>query len=107
MKKLWKSYKATIILLVAIIIGVIIGIVFGEDANVLKPFGDLFLNLLFVIIVPLVFLTITTSIAKMSEPKRLSKIMKSIVLVFLVTSLVSVLVGFVNDLKRNQQSPDL
>lgn len=94
MKNLWKNYKTTIILLVAIIIGVVVGIIFGEDANVLKPLGDLFLNLLFVIIVPLVFLTITTSIAKMNEPKRLSKIMKSIVLVFLMTSFVSVLVGF-------------
>lgn len=96
MKKFWKNYKATIILVVAIIIGVIVGIVFGEDANYLEPFGKLFLNMLFVVIVPLVFLTITTSIAKMGEPKRLSKIMKSIVGVFLFTSLVAVIVGFVS-----------
>ncbi len=96
MKKFLKNYKATIILVVAIIIGVIIGLVFGESANCLKPLGDLFLNLLFVIIVPLLFLTITTSIAKMREPKRLSQIMKSIILVFLFTSIVSVIVGLVS-----------
>lgn len=96
MKKLWNSYKATIILVVAIIIGVILGLCLGEDANYLKPFGDLFLNMLFVIIVPLVFLTITTSIAKMGEPKRLSKIMKSIVAVFLFTSLVAVIIGMLS-----------
>lgn len=96
MKKFLKNYKSTIILLVAILIGVLVGLIFGEDANVLKPFGDLFLNLLFVVIVPLVFLTITTSIAKMNEPKRLSKIMKSTVLVFVVTSIVAVLVGMVS-----------
>lgn len=96
MKKILKNYKSTLIIVVAILIGVVIGLVFGEDANVLKPFGDLFLNLLFVVIVPLVFLTITTSIAKMKEPKRLSKIMKSIVLVFVVTSLVAVLVGLLS-----------
>lgn len=73
-----------------------VGLFLGEDASSLKPFGDLFINLLFVVIVPLVFLTITTSIAKMKEPKRLSKIMKSIVFVFFVTSLISVLVGFVS-----------
>ena len=92
MKKVLKNYKSTIILMVAIIIGVVVGLVFGEEANVLKPFGDLFMNMLFVVIVPLVFLTITTSIAKMKEPKRLSKIVKSIVFVFLITSLVSVIV---------------
>ena len=93
MIKFWKNYKATITLVVAIVIGVIIGLILGEDANVLKPFGDLFLNMLFVVIVPLVFLTITTSIAKMNEPKRLSKIMKTTVGVFVATSLIAVMVG--------------
>lgn len=96
MKNIWKNYKATVILIVSIIIGVILGLVLGEDANYLKPLGDLFLNMLFVVIVPLVFLTITTSIAKMGEPKRLSKIMKTIVGVFVFTSVVAVLVGMVS-----------
>lgn len=96
MKKFLKSYKSTIILVISIIIGVIVGILFGEDAKVLKPFGDLFLNLLFVVIVPLLFLTITTTIARMKEPKRLSKIMRTIILVFLFTSIVSVMVGFIS-----------
>lgn len=96
MKNVWKNYKATIILIVSIIIGVIAGLVLGEDANNLKPLGDLFLNMLFVVIVPLVFLTITTSIAKMGEPKRLSKIMKTIVGVFVFTSVVAVIVGMVS-----------
>ena len=43
MKKVLKNYKSTIILMVAIIIGVVVGLVFGEEANVLKPFGDLFM----------------------------------------------------------------
>lgn len=93
MKKILKSYKLTIILILAIVIGGIIGVVFGEDATVLSPFGDVFLNLLLVSIVPLVFLSITTSIAKMKEPKRIGKIAKSIVLVFAFTSLVAVMIG--------------
>ena len=46
MKKVLKNYRSTIILLSAIIIGVIVGLIFKEDAAILKPFGDLFLNLL-------------------------------------------------------------
>ena len=67
--------------------------VFEEKVTVLAPFGDLFLNLLLVIIVPLIFLTISTSIAKISQPKRLGKILSTTVLVFVITSLVSVLIG--------------
>lgn len=96
MKKIWKNYKSTIILLGAIIIGAIVGIIFKEDTKVLSPLGDLFLNLLLVIIVPLIFLTISTSIAKMKEPKRLGKIMRTIVGVFVFTSLIAVIIGFVS-----------
>ena len=94
MKKFLSNYKSTIILLVAIIVGAVVGIIFQEKATILSPFGDLFLNLLLVIIVPLIFLTITTSIAKMQTPKRLGKIMVTIVCVFLLTSIIAVLIGF-------------
>ena len=72
------------------------GIVFQEKATILKPLGDVFLNLLLVVIVPLIFLTITTSIAKMKTPKRLGKIMITIIGVFIVTSLIAVFVGFLS-----------
>ena len=96
MKKIWQNYKQTIILLISIIIGAVAGvagIVFKEDVKIVKPLGDLFINLMFVIIVPLVFLTISTSISKMKQPKRLGKIMVSTVVVIIVTSIIAVLVG--------------
>jgi len=93
MKKFIKNYKSTIILMAAIIIGAIVGLIFGEKATILSPLGDLFINLLLVIIVPLIFLTLTTSIGKMKQPKRLGKIITSIFIVFIITSLVSVLIG--------------
>lgn len=93
MKKLFMTYKDSIILLGAIIIGAIVGIVFGEKTTVLKPFGDVFINLLLVIIVPLIFLTISTSISNMKHPKRLGKIIVNIFLVFIIMSLVAVVIG--------------
>lgn len=95
MKKVLKNYKSSLILLGAIIIGTIVGLVFKEKASVLSPFGDLFLNLLLVIIVPLIFLTITTSIGKMKQPKRIGKILGTVFAVFIITSLISVMVGIV------------
>jgi len=95
MKNIIKNYKSTLILVGAIILGVIAGLIFKEDANVLAPLGDIFINMLLVIIVPLIFLTITTSISKMSSPKRLGKIMITTIITFIVTSIVAVVVGFI------------
>lgn len=101
MKKFLSNYKSTIILIVAIIVGSIIGLIFQEKATILSPLGDIFLNLLLVIIVPLIFLNITTAITKMQSPKRMGKILAVIVAVFLVMSLLAVLVGFGATFKTN------
>ena len=93
MKSFLKNYKQTLILLAAIIIGAIVGLCCGEKATILSPLGDIFINLMFIIIVPLIFLTISTSISKISQPKRVGKILGTTVLVFIITSLVSVLIG--------------
>ena len=95
-KKIFKNYGKTIILVLAIIIGTIFGLVFKEKTNIVKPLGDLFLNLLLVIIVPLIFVTISSSIAKMKQPKRLSKILLNILGMFLLTTVIALLIGFVS-----------
>ena len=92
MKRL-NNYKSMIILLGAIIFGGIIGLIWGEGARVLSPFGDLFLNMLLIVVVPLIFLTITSSIYKMKQPKRIGKILITTFVVFLMTSIVAVLIG--------------
>lgn len=94
--KVIKNYKSTIILLASIIIGGIIGLIFGDKATFLSPFGDVFINLMFVIIIPLIFLTITTAIIKMKSPKRLGKIMSRIVISFVIMSIVSAIIGVVS-----------
>lgn len=106
MKKIIKNYKGTLILLGMVIIGVICGLVFKEKAQVVKPLGDLFLNLLLVIIVPLIFFTITSSISKMNEKKRLSKILISTIIIFLITSIIAVLFGFLTTSFTNLVNPN-
>lgn len=105
MKNFLKNYKSTIIVLVAIIVGAIAGIVFKEKAAIVSPLGDVFLNLMFIVIVPLLFLNISTAIAKMTEPKRFGKIMFTIVAVFIVTSLVAVFIGLASTIGIKLVSP--
>lgn len=93
MKKIIKNYKQSIILIGSLIIGTTVGLIFKEKATVLEPLGTLFINMLLVVVVPLIFLSITTSIGKIDKPKRVGKILRSIIIAFVFTSLVSVVIG--------------
>lgn len=89
LKKLWKNYAFSILLLLSIFLGMITGWIFGEKITFLKPFGDVFMNMLFTVVVPLVFFTISSSIANMSSLKRLGKILGYMFIIFGITSLIA------------------
>ena len=94
-QSIWEAYKFSILLIGAILIGSLIGIHFGEAAVKLKPLGDLFINGMFLIVVPLVFITISSSIAGMNDMNRLGKIMKNLFLIFIGTGVVAFFYVFV------------
>ena len=98
MKKFFKNYKQTFILLASLIVGCLVGLILKEKAMILNPFGELFMNLMFVLIVPLIFLTVCTSIAKIKTPKRVGKLLSTIVMVFLLTSVVALVIGLATTL---------
>lgn len=87
--KFLKTYRFSLILLLSIVIGSIIGIYLGEDAVILKPLGDVFLNLMFTIVVPLVLVTVSSSIANMINLRRLGKVLGYLFLVFFGTGTIA------------------
>lgn len=91
-KAFWENYRFSITLIISIAIGSIIGVVFGEKATVLKPFGDVFLNLMFTAVTPLVFITISSAVGSMVNMKRLGKILGNMFLTFVVTGLIAAVV---------------
>jgi Na+/H+-dicarboxylate symporter len=101
MKSFLKNYKMSLILLVSILVGGIVGVIMGPDASKLEPFGQLFLNMMFTIIVPLVFFSVTSSIANMGGMNRLGKIMANIVVIFIVTALISGIISIAGALIFN------
>lgn len=106
MKRFFKVYGFALILILSIIIGSVLGLILKEKAAVLKPFGDVFLNMLYTIVVPLVFFTISSSVASMVNLKRLGKILKYVFIVFVVTSAVAAIimlgvVKFINPVGNN------
>ena len=64
------SYREPLILIAFVIVGAILGIVLGERASVLYPIGQIWLNLLFVLLVPLIFFSIASSIANIADARR-------------------------------------
>ena len=85
----WTSYKFPLILLCGIAVGSLTGWFAPAFGVKLKPLGDIFLNLVFSVVVPVVFFSISSAVASMANMKRLGKILGYMLLVFVVTGLVS------------------
>ncbi|EDQ00518.1 Proton/sodium-glutamate symport protein [Shewanella benthica KT99] len=86
-----EPYRSSIILLSALLIGGCVGVFAPEFALRLKPIGQIFLNLLFMIIVPLVAISVTSSIARMTDLKNLGVILVTILLVSIVMAIIPAL----------------
>ena len=93
--KVLKKYRSLIILLCSIILGSILGLIFGSKVTFLKPLGDIFLNLMFTLVIPLIFFTVVSAVSSMPNFKRLGKILKNVLLIFMITSLLAALVMFI------------
>ena len=93
--KFWGNYGSSILLLLGIIVGSIVGVVLGEKAMILSPIGDIFLNLMFTIVVPMVFISISTAVGNMLNMKRLGKILGSLMAIFIGTGIVAAILIFV------------
>lgn len=91
MKEVLKNYSGILLLLLGITVGSFIGIVAPQIVEYIKPLGDIFLNLLFVSVVPLVFFAVSNSIASLEQQSKFGKIMlvmASTFLFFILTAAI-------------------
>ncbi len=91
MNQLIKNYSGIILLIIGITAGSFIGIFFPKAVDFLKPLGDIFLNLLFVSVVPLVFFAVSNSIASLEEQSKFGKIIFSMIFTFLLFIIIAAL----------------
>lgn len=87
-----KNYSGILWLLSGIVVGSIAGIVWGEKVAVIKPIGDIFINLLFTAVVPLVFFCIVSAVANIDRSQKFGRILGSMFLVFVCTLLIAAFV---------------
>ena len=89
-----KNYRTSILLLLGLLAGGILGVALGENAHVLRAPGTLFLNLVFVLVVPLVFFSVSNAIVVMRRSGVMGKVLGTAMGVFLVMSVVAGLCAF-------------
>lgn len=76
-------------------LGIVIGLAFGERATLLKPLGSIFLNMIKMIVVPMVFFSITAGVASLGDLKKLRNIGIKVVGLYALTSALSVVIGLI------------
>ncbi len=85
----FKQWRFTLILIASVCLGALLGYKIGPEAEKLKPFGDLLLNLLFTAVVPLVFFSLSSAVAAHSNLKRLGRITGWMLVIFIITGIIS------------------
>ena len=90
-RSFFRTYGFLSAMLLAIVLGCVLGALW-PGATCLAPLGTIFINLMFCIVVPLVFCSLSSSIACMKSPKRAGKIMGTTLLVFIVTGLIAAVI---------------
>lgn len=95
MKQIMKNYGFSIILISASILGAIAGLVFGKRTVAVQPIADIFLNLVFVLIVPIVFFSIADAIANMDSRGKLRKILMLFITIVVVGGVITSLLALI------------
>ena len=94
MKKILKNYGFIIFMLLGIVAGCITGAVW-PGATALEPLGTLFINMMFCIVVPMVFCSIASAVANMSNAKRAGKLMGTTIATFCVTAAIAAIIMYI------------
>jgi len=78
----WKKYRSTALLLAGLIAGGLIGIFLPSATCIVKPVGDIFINLLFLLVVPLVFFSVSISFCRLKDNGGLGKMLGRMIAAF-------------------------
>jgi Na+/H+-dicarboxylate symporter len=87
-------FKSDILIriLIGLISGAVVGLIVGPSIVWVKPFGDLFIRLLKMIIVPVVFFSLVVGASSIS-PARLGRVGVKIIVYYMATTVVAVAFG--------------
>ena len=90
--KVLKNYKDSLLLLLGMLVGGIAGWLIGPGISVIEPIASTFLNLLFCVVVPLVFVSIVCSIANLKSGKEAGTLLSWTAVFFVATIVIAAIV---------------
>jgi Na+/H+-dicarboxylate symporter len=96
--KAWKKIALWKKILIGVVIGLIVGFVSPEAADFISPLGDIFMRMLKMLIVPLVFFSITSGVCKMGDVKQLRTVGMRYMLWIVVSAVIAAIFGMVGGL---------
>lgn len=94
-KSVIKNYRFLFIMILAMVLGSVCGFVAPGFSTLINPLGKLFINMMFCIVVPLVFASIAGAIAKMKSMARAGKIVWVTIATFVITGAIAAVIMFV------------
>lgn len=94
MKKFMKKYGFITLMLLGIVAGCVVGALWS-GATVLEPLGTLFTNMMFCVVVPMVFCSISSAIANMNSAKRAGRVMGITIATFLATAAIAAILMYI------------
>ena len=94
MKEFFKKYWFILSMLFAIVAGCITGAVW-PGATALEPLGTVFINMMFCVVVPMVFCSISSAIANMGSARKAGKVLGTTVATFAVTAAIAALIMYI------------
>ena len=93
-KSFFKNYGFILFMLTGIVAGCLVGALKPSLGSKLAPLGTVFINLMFCVVVPMVFCSIASAISNMSSAKRAGKVMGITIATFLVTAAIAAVIMY-------------
>ncbi len=86
---LWKK------IFIGMLCGIVVGIVVGSDAVLLKPIGDIFLNAIKMLIIPLIFCSLVVGVTAISDTQKMGRIAAKSIGIYLLTTALAISLGLI------------
>lgn len=99
-----KKFSLTAQIFTGMALGIIVGLIMGPAAGSIKFIGDIFVRLLQLVVIPLIFLVLSTGVASLGDIRKIGRVGGKVLLIYEFTSLIAILLGLgiANILKPGQ-----
>lgn len=89
----WNNLKLWQKVLIGMLLGIFVGHYYGEEAAVLKPFGDVFINMIKMVVIPLIFFSILNGVSNISDANTFGRMGAKALMVYTFTTVFAITSG--------------